>query len=50
MTKTFNLRPPLSTTEERMKHTPKDKPGRGHWNGPRGNSTYIVDSKQKFYG
>lgn len=46
MTKTLNLHPPLSTLKERMKHTPKNRPGKAYWDGPRGNSTYVVKPEQ----
>ena len=46
MTKTLNLYPPLSTLKERMKHTPKNRPGKAYWDGPRGNSTYVVKPEQ----
>lgn len=34
----------LSSKENRLKHTPQNRPGRAHWDGPRGNSKYIVES------
>ena len=46
MTKTLNLHPPLSTLKERMKHTLKNRPGKAYWDGPRGNSTYVVKPEQ----
>ena len=46
MTKTLNLHPPLSTLNERMKHTPQNRPGKAYWDGPRGNSTYVVKPEQ----
>ena len=38
---TLNLQPPISSIDDRLKHTPKIQSDRGYWTGERGNSIYC---------
>lgn len=51
----LNLQPPISSIEDRLKHTPTIQSDRGYWTGERGNSIYcpkyndtVLDSLHKF--
>ena len=51
----LNLQPPISSIEDRLKHTPKVQSDRGYWTGERGNSIYcpkhndtVLDALHKF--
>ena len=42
--KPLNTREPISSYQERFKHTPKNHTLKGYWSGKRGESIYIITS------